>query len=290
MKNILKSAVTILAMGGLLVGASIAFFSDEETSLDNTFTAGAIDLKVDFEGYYNKLADGDPNAGSWAEKDLTTDDIFFDFDDLKPGDFGEGTISLHVYTNDAWGRMVIDNVLDSGVDCTEPETETTDPDCMNLAPDTAEADGELRENLTFWAWLDQGTTPGFQGEEDEGEGDNLWQENSEPIMITEGTIDQGGETHNFWEGLSAYRAFLGSTCNATDPDGDGQTGFAGDESTYLLCQGLAIDGRMVGSTTYYMGIAWELPETVGNDVQSDTLQADVTFEVMQHRNVPTPFP
>jgi hypothetical protein len=46
---------------------------------------------------------------------------------------------------------------------------------------------------------------------------------------------------------------------------------------------------MVGSTTYYFGLAWSVPDDVGNEAQTDSLNADLTFEVEQHRNNPIPF-
>jgi len=299
MRRILLGLLTVGSVVGITVYATNAFFQDTETSTDNTFTAGKLDLKIDFDGYYNKVADGTPNAGSWTEKDLAVGvDKFFNFTDVKPGDFGEGTISLHLYDNDGWGRMVIENVNDLDNSCTEPEIED-EPGCVNEGLGTGT--GELRENLSFYAWLDQGETPGFQNigadgqpidddpviggiqKPDPTEGDNIWQESAEPQVITPGTIDASGETHNFWPALAAYRLSLNTDCDGTDPDGDGHAG-------YDVCQGLADDGRLVGSTTYYMGIYWTLPGSVNDSVQSDSLVADVKFETQQHRNVPTPFP
>ena len=49
MKKILLSLGTIVIVGALVLGATGAFFSDTETSVGNTFTAGAIDFKVDSE-------------------------------------------------------------------------------------------------------------------------------------------------------------------------------------------------------------------------------------------------
>ena len=43
----------IVFVGAVVIGATGAFFSDTETSTGNTFTAGAIDLGVDNESYYN---------------------------------------------------------------------------------------------------------------------------------------------------------------------------------------------------------------------------------------------
>lgn len=47
MKNITKSLIVIGAVAAIVIGGTIAYFSDTETSNGNIFTAGAIDLKVD---------------------------------------------------------------------------------------------------------------------------------------------------------------------------------------------------------------------------------------------------
>ena len=47
MKKILMSLLTVAAVGALMTGGVIAYFSDVETSTGNTFTAGTLDLKVD---------------------------------------------------------------------------------------------------------------------------------------------------------------------------------------------------------------------------------------------------
>jgi hypothetical protein len=43
---------------------------------------------------------------------------------------------------------------------------------------------------------------------------------------------------------------------------------------------------MVGSTTYYFGWQWDLPSSVGNNVQTDSVGGDFIFNVVQHRNNP----
>lgn len=48
-------------------------------------------------------------------------------------------------------------------------------------------------------------------------------------------------------------------------------------------------GEMTGSTTYYYGIAWEVPEDTGNIIQSDSYVANIVFEVEQLRHNPTPW-
>ena len=78
----------------------------------------------------------------WGLKDLEGEK-FFDFDDVKPGDRGTNLISLHVYDNDAWGCLFIDEIANGENNFTEPE---------GLVDDDAE--GELQENLSFVIWKD----------------------------------------------------------------------------------------------------------------------------------------
>lgn len=277
-RRIILSSLSILASTALVVGATFALFTDEEISEGNTFTAGSLDLKVDYECYYNMTPDqGDPNCPDHMQQpeegDLGPGFKFFDFDDLKPGDFGEGTISLHVIDNDAWGRLVIDNLEDPENECTDAEVEAGDTSCGEGVHD-----GELRENLMFSMWLDQGSQPGFQGKDvDAEEGDNIRQEATEPTIISEGTIDQGGEEHVAAEALAGVYSAAG--CN-------------GDGSVESDCPGMTADGHMVGSITYYLGVAWYLPGEIGDGVQTDSLEADITFAVEQYRHneVPSPSP
>ncbi len=317
MKKILLSLSMLALVGVIAAGATTAFFTDTETSTGNTFTAGSIDLKIDSTAHYNGMicvannsdeyswqyegkgpfetdpyqfpAEGASCDNSWTETDLGAGQKFFQYTDLKPGDFGENTISLHVYDNDAWGRIIIKNVVANGNTCTEPETETAaDADCIGKTPGDTEADGELDNTLLSSAWIDDGSIAGFQNNTsiDSEEGDNI--KNGNEIFITQSVIGSSPNTINMWDALSAYRAILDTdnVCNNTDSDGDGQTGIKGDTSTYKICQGIAEDGRLVGSTTYYVGVDWSLPAQTGNEVQSDTLQADLEFNVVQRRNNP----
>lgn len=247
MKKVIISLSIIAAVAAVVVGGTTAFFSDEEVSTGNTFTAGALDLKVDNTCYYNKLADGQPNCPndkdivtSWEQTDLGPSHKFFWFDDLKPGDFGEDTVSLHV-DNDAWMRMLIniDKNADNG--CNEPELEA-ETACKE------DDNGELLDKLVFKVWLDQGVTPGFQGPQDLSECDNDLVAEFEPVIISEGTV-QNGES---WA-LDSY------------------------QGAYLK-----------GGETACFGIAWRLPKEVGNEVQTDGVEATMTFNVEQHRNNPTP--
>ena len=330
--KVMVSGAVILAAAALIIGGTFAFFSDTETSTGNTFTAGALDLKVDSTSHYNGmvctlgLSNGNgglkPSTwqpelgtqppyypainsecdGTWTETDLGVTHKFFNLTDVKPGDDGEDTISLHVYNNDAWGRFVISGVTDLDGTCTEPESEVgnAEPECSVPDNTLATTPGELAESITFYAWLDQGLIPGFQNIDANGnpvtpvpdstEGDNVQQCDNpqepatcnEPTVILPGTVDENpsldqtlpDETHNIW---IAFGADYDSYCDEESVNANGH-------NSYGLCQGIADDGRLVGSTTYYFGLAWSVPTTVGNEAQTDSLNADLTFEAVQHRN------
>ena len=117
MKRIIYSSAVLLFVLGISAGATGAFFSDSEVSSGNTFAAGAIDLKIDNTSYYNNIFS---TSTSWTLTDLTIQK-FFNFLDLKPGDRGEDTISLHVNTNDAYlcANVKLTSNDDNGL--TEPE-------------------------------------------------------------------------------------------------------------------------------------------------------------------------
>lgn len=86
------------AAGALGGAGTTALLSDTEKSKNNVVTAGKLDLKVDWVEHYN---------GEKIEEQPLTDNPgpIFDLDDVKPGDHGEATISLHVYDNPAFVHL-----------------------------------------------------------------------------------------------------------------------------------------------------------------------------------------
>jgi Ca-activated chloride channel family protein len=172
MKKILISVSVIAIAAIVVVGATTAFFTDTETSVGNTFTAGAIDLKVDSQQHYNNAVCnsqgvweletgatatnpqypviGNACGGTWGQtpegKDIVSEK-FFDFADVKPGDSGENTISLHVVNNDAWVCAIVSNLTNSDNTQTEPESSV---DANGLAT------GELQQNMVWTVWRDDG--------------------------------------------------------------------------------------------------------------------------------------
>lgn len=288
MKKIITSLGMLVFVGALVVGATGAFFSDTETSTGNVFTAGAIDLTVDSEQHYNGAVcvpnenqnpevpgdeyvwddgaeDGYPVAGTtctgtWEATNLGAHK-FFNFDDIKPGDEGENTISLHVDSNDAYACVDVSITSNDDVDCTDPETEAEILACQNSVP-SAEFDGELAQNLEFFAWADDGAIDGFGDENDPTEGDNIWQNGELPL----------------------FSNLVGPASDVLD----GESYTLADSNT----------GPLEGNTTSYIGLTWCAGDLtvvgpgvlscdgaqMGNEAQTDEMIADIAFRVEQARN------
>ncbi|OGV91556.1 hypothetical protein A3A66_00275 [Microgenomates group bacterium RIFCSPLOWO2_01_FULL_46_13] len=149
MKRLLLSLAIIAGVSALVLRFSGAFLSDTEISSDNVLEAGEVDLQIDNESFYN----GDPSPDtSWGLNDLTSQ-LFFNFTDLKPGDYGEDTISIHGDTNPYWACMDFALTKDDDISCTEPEL-LDDHSCDE--PNGDLFDGELGKNLLFMFWVDDG--------------------------------------------------------------------------------------------------------------------------------------
>ena len=90
----------------------------------------------------------------WQSQDLTGQEQFFNFDDIKPGDYGTNVISLNVSSNDAYACLLTSNEDDQDNTVVEPE--------LDLA-DTGPA-GELSQFLKVFAWNDSDNDGVYEGE------------------------------------------------------------------------------------------------------------------------------
>ncbi|MCX6764457.1 MAG: hypothetical protein NTU58_01990 [Candidatus Nealsonbacteria bacterium] len=80
----------------------------------------------------------------WGEKDLVNEH-FWNFDDVKPGDRGTNLISLHVYDNDSWACLLVNN---------KQELENTWLNPEKKAGDVTENMGELSQFIKVFGWND----------------------------------------------------------------------------------------------------------------------------------------
>ena len=275
-KKIALSVGMIVFVGAAAAGATGAFFSDNETSTGNTFTAGAIDLKVDSQSHYNHMvcvlgnasststwqpeagfvpgpnqypAKGTPCDGTWTLTDLGPTNKFFNFGDVKPGDQGEDTISLHIDNNPAWACAYIKTTANDENTLTQPEIN---------AGDVSSTTGELAQNINFFTWLDNASTSGAVV------GDNIW---------------QAGET--VLQQPVSLSATIGATTTLTLADGGTGGALAGGSTSYI---GL---GWCAGTLVIGAPGTWSCNgATMGNQAQTDSATADITFHVEQERNNP----
>jgi len=269
-KKIIISLSIIGVVAAIVIGGTIAYFSDTETSTGNTFTAGAIDLKIDNESYVTN-ASGDlvkSEETSWELADL--DDgkgkvggkyLFFNFSDLKPGDLGEDTISLHVNSNDAWACMSIALTSTPDNDITEPELED------DSTPNANSQDGELQNELSFVFWAD--------------DGDNVYETGEENKIIAQGTAADlfNGE---YWTLADASKNIW---------TGAGPIAIEGEVNYYIgkaWCYGaLALIPQVEADTDPVIRGATGITcdgQPVTNASQTDGITADVTFYAEQARN------
>ncbi len=299
MRRIIFGLITIVGAGAVIAsGMTGAFFGDTETSVGNTFAAGAIDLKVDNESYYNGnvcvpnpqspgnyMWEGDapfPVPGSLCSTSWTLDDLdkgllFFNFTDVKPDDEGEDTISLHVQ-NDAWACMDISLTSNDDRSTTEPELQS---------PDTAENinntwDGELAQNIQMLWWAD--------------DGDNVYE-------IGENTISGGIKTlYNLATSTPFSVALADATHNVWNPADPTPNPLPGGDTVYLAkawCFGsLSTSTSAVAQDNFgHLPNSANGPQVRGTGVlcngaqlnnltQTDGATLDVAFRAVQARHNP----
>jgi hypothetical protein len=147
MKKILLSIGSLLFAGALLAGGTGAFLSDLQTSTGNTFASGAISLRFDNESYYTDsfghLALSTTTTWGTTTPVTLAGHKFFNFGDIKPGDIGEDTISVHVNDNNTWACMSVKLTVSTG---------TTTPKY------------KLQNALHFAFWADDGDNVYEKGE------------------------------------------------------------------------------------------------------------------------------
>lgn len=261
MKKILLSLGSLLFAVAILIGGTGAFFADSNTSTGNTFATGVIDLKVDNESYVTNN-DGFlaySTSTSWSLSNLAGK-LFFNFLDLKPGDVGEDTISLHVHSNNAWACM---NIALTGT----PENGQNDPEAA-VDPTIGVNDGELQNNLNFAFWADDGDNVYEQGEQ-------IFKQGLVKDIFTGQNWPLADAAHNIWGGsgpiLGDSTKYIGKAwcfgAMTATPKAQDNKGKVGNNGPLVRGTGFACNGA-----------------DVGNIVQSDGIKANVSFTVAQARS------
>lgn len=263
-RRLLLSVAMLAVVGALAAGATTAIFFDEEVSSGNTFTAGAIDLTIDNDSYYN----GNENLGTtWLEPRNLDDGngpanglyLFFDFLDLKPGDWGEDTISLHVADNDSWLCVDVTLTSDNDNGCNEPEEGDGDTSCG----DPGLSEGELADAVNFIWWAD--------------DGDNVLESDETPLPSGPLGVLSVGET--------ATVALADSETNIWGDNGP----LPGDTTRYLgkaWCFGdMELDPVTPGDNSPLVDPGFFCNGApINNVTQTDSMTANLAFRAVQSRN------
>ena len=264
MKKILLGLLVTGTVGAVALAATSSFFSDTETSTGNVLQAGSIDLIIDNHSYIDQTGNGlVENAGTtWRATDLTNQ-LFFNFTDLKPGDLGEDTISLHVDSNPAWVCADISLTANSDETCTEPENAAVDGENGACVVETNGQNGDLAQALNFIFWKD--------------DGDNVLEDGE--------TVLTQGPASGILDGAH-WALFDSSTGSPTDPEQVYWIGKAwcfGTLSENRVAQDTLGGQPTNGPDVRGAGVTCD-GAPVNNVAQTDLLRADVTFRAVQQRH------
>lgn len=205
MKQIILSLIIIVGVSAAVVRGTQALFSDTETSSNNTFAAGTLDLKVDDQD--------DPNVFHMVLNDIKPGDTISYFWNWK----NSGTIA-----GQPWLEII--NLVDNENTLLEPESMLGD-DAVT---------GELSQYL-----LMKLNAPGSTGYAYPNQPECLDSGSKCPLNIWDNYAQIGQAPWEVWE---------------------------------------VING---GSTNAPMVLEFELPSSVSNQVQSDSLSFDIVFHLDQ---------
>jgi len=109
MRKIFLSMMTIALVGALIGSGVYAYFSDIESSTENTFTAGTLDLE-----FTDSSEDGtDGETQTWV------------FTDMKPTDTGGATLTVNSKAGSIDGFIDLSSISVTDDEGTNPESETS---------------------------------------------------------------------------------------------------------------------------------------------------------------------
>ena len=170
-----------------------------------------------------------------------------DLADVKPGDWGEVTFSLHLFDNPGYLWLLGALEGSSENEIVEPEKESGDDDQAV----------ELLDEIQVAIWHD--------------DGDNIAEDDE--VVYSPHSVDSGTTIRLSGEEALVVRGTLREVLDAL---ADGIPLDADPSTPKREC--------FPNSTTRYLGFAWWLPHEVGNEVQTDSVTFDLGFYTEQCRH------
>lgn len=242
-----------VASAGAGLGTS-AFFSDTESFENNSLTAGQLDLAVEATVYeYQGSAKNDGQSYGPEVQNGQSPTISQQLSDIKPGDYSYGKFCFSIVDNPGYIWAGGELTANDENTVTEPEA---DADGENDSETTNDRDGngELADAIDVTLYcVDHDYDVSTQGRPSES---------SFSDVVAEGSLR---------EVLAQLQT--GIPLDA-DPSTDGRDAFAGSSS-----QSAGFDNG-----DKCLAFAWEVPTSVGNEIQTDSVEFDIAFTAFQERH------
>jgi len=281
-KTFLTRRKMLAGLGGIGAGAALggtgtmAYLHDTEQTT-GTITAGELDIQLDWRTVYNGT------ELSRHEEPVDTDEDgtpILELGDVKPGDHGCIVISIHNDTNPAWiwHQMELSNRDDN--ELTEPEEKSGDST-------GGDGEGELQDHLEIQAFYDDSFDCEWNVEKECGL--TAWRKLSS--LLDAETFAGEGILLDGLRGTSVYNRQDAS--EGGDHDLNLSPFFAtpneaDDEferwynTTFSSQYGQNMLEKQTG--TQHLTYQWRVPKTVGNVIQSDSLDIAIKFYAQQARH------
>lgn len=243
---------------------------------DGVYLLGEVPAS-DSDAWEDVVREADFCHGDIADELVNGDEIpVFTLEDLKPGDYGEVTISLHICDNPAWMFMTGELTANDENTVTEPEA-GSDGESDPATDDPISGNGELADAIETRLWYDENCNNVYEGSGEEGEVDvtivmDISGSMESPTDILTPAKDGAkalvGELEDSDQGaLVSYQTGATRDLDLTDMDSSGKTSLEG-----------AIDGLdATGFTNIQGGVIYAAEELLGDESFSDNeLSIDLT--------------
>jgi predicted ribosomally synthesized peptide with SipW-like signal peptide len=279
---------TIGVAGAAAGMGTSALFSDEESFTNNSITAGTLNMVVDAEivatvdnDYWDTLS----LEGTSQTADGSAVDMAIDIDDAKPGDWLIICFEITNEENPGYVQISTSNLVDDENTVTEPEADSDEEN--NSETDTPiDGEGELAEAMlaTTWNEFDDTTTgddrsdlSGLQYPTNQ-DGDDKPSHSWDSGRAEDGNVS--GESNIDYTNLRQAHDNFSSGVVVRDSSSNNQP--VGTNAT-------DVDGPAADYDPAVFYLLLEIPKSVGNEIQSDSVGLDLTFESEQVRNNNNPF-
>ncbi|MEF8779564.1 MAG: choice-of-anchor W domain-containing protein [Haloferacaceae archaeon] len=254
-----KVLVGLGAVGVASAGAGLgttAYFSDEESFTDNTLTAGELDLfvHVDYSEDQGDYAQYQTPEGTFIDGNVVGggegDPLHIEVDDLKPGDSGFGKLCFSVVDNPAYMWMCGELTANDENGYTEPEPDSFDDGDVN-DPGDADGEGELADAMVA--------------------GVAYCYEDDDELLVSDDIVS------------GSLREVLLALRNGLPLDGSGDPDAGLERDPFEGVEAPFVEGDVNADDTC-LCFYWEVPTDVGNEIQTDSVEFDLSFYAEQARH------